>query len=327
MDRLKVSPAPHINASRTTRTLMIEVIIALIPAFIWAIYIFGTRVLTLTLLSILCCVLFEGLFCALTRRKNTVGDFSAVLSGLLLAFNLPVSAPLYFCVIGSFFAMIVVKGLFGGLGKNIVNPVLAARVFLVLSFPDGMTSYVAPLTHPSASALTVDVTQTASLLSQLRETTFPENLSALDLFLGMQSGFIGEISILLLSIGGLFLLIRRVISPLIPVSFIATVALLTFFFPQMESAVAWEFMMAQLFTGGLFLAAFFMATDPTTSPLTFKGRILYGVGCGVITVFIRYYGASPEGVPFAVLIMNLLVFYLDRYARPARFGGEARGKN
>lgn len=326
MDLLKVSTAPHIKGNRTTRTLMLEVIIALIPAFIWAIYIFGMRVLTLTALSILCCILFEALFEKMTDRKNTVGDFSAVLSGMLLAFNLPVSAPLYFCVIGAFFAIVIVKQLFGGLGKNIVNPVLAARVFLVLSFPEQMRAYVSPMTHPSPLALTVDVPQSPVLLDQLRDTTLPENLSLFDLFLGRQSGYIGEISILLLSIGGLYLIFRRVISPLIPLSFVGTVALLTFFFPQMDSAVAWEFMMAELLTGGLVLSAFFMATDYTTSPCTFKGRIIYGIGCGMITVFIRYFGASPEGVPFAVLMMNLFVWFLDRYAKPIKFGGEVRGK-
>ena len=326
MDLLKVSTSPHVRGNRTTRTLMLDVIIALIPVFVWAIYIFGVRVITLTSLSVVSCILFEYLFQKLNHREITIGDFSAVLSGVLLAFNLPVSAPLWLCVIGAFFAIVVVKQLFGGLGKNFVNPVLAARVFLFISFPHQMTTYVAPLTYPQPWKISVDITSSATLLSQLKSGVLPENISFANLFLGRIGGCIGEISSLLLLIGGLYLIARRVISPLIPLSYLGTVALITFFLPKIESAVAWEFMLVELLTGGLFLAAFFMATDYVSSPSNPKGRVVYGVGCGVLTVFIRYYGGYPEGVSFAVLIMNLFVWYLDRYAKPVRFGGESRGK-
>lgn len=317
---LTVSPSPHVKHADNTRVIMLDVVIALIPALMWGTYVFGLRVLTLTVVTVLACVLFEALFQLILKRPITIGDFSAVVTGLLIALNLPASAPLWLPVAGAFFAIIVVKQLFGGIGKNFVNPALAARVFL-FSWQQEMTGFTLPFTKLNPFSITsgaaADAVATATPLVSLKEGVIPE-ISPLSLFFGTCPGTIGEISALLLIAGGIYLLVRRVITWHIPVSYIATAAAISFFLPQNPNAAS--FALAEILSGGLLLGAIFMATDYATSPLTPRGRLIYGVGCGLITMLIRYFGGYPEGVSFAILIMNLLVWYIDGFTVPKRFG-------
>ena len=318
MKLLKVSASPHIRHEDTTRVLMGDVIIAMIPLLIWGAYVFGLRVLTVTAVSIASCVIFEALFNLILKKRVPVGDMSAVVSGILLAFNLPATIPLWIPVIGALFAMVIVKGLFGGLGKNFMNPVLAARVFLFGSWPSHMTAYSEPLVRLSALG-EIDTVTSATSLTALKNGALPTE-STFDLFIGNMSGCIGEISALLILAGGIYLIVRKVITWHIPVSFIATVAVLTLAFAP-EGLNNFNYMLAEILSGGLMLGAVFMATDYVTSPVTAKGRIIYGIGCGALTVFIRLFGGYPEGVSFAILIMNLFVWYLDKGTKPTKFGG------
>ncbi len=320
---LTVSPSPHIKHPDTTRTVMIDVLLALLPASVWGAYLFGLRVLWVILVCVGTAILAEALTQKLLRRPITVSDCSAAVTGLLLALNLPATVPLWMCAVGSAFAIIVVKQVFGGIGKNFVNPALAARVFL-FAWPEEMSFFPSPETRLglfdfSLSAEAVDVVSAATPLASLKNGILPE-ASLIDLIFGNIGGCIGEVSAILLIAGFVYLLLRRVITWHIPVAYIGTVALLTFFFPQ--GNIGLDHMLAQLFSGGLLLGAIFMATDYTTSPITPVGRLIYGVGCGLLTVFIRYFGGYPEGVSFSILMMNTLVWYLDRYTRPKRFGGE-----
>lgn len=319
MGLLKVSASPHIRHEDTTRVLMSDVIIAMLPLVIWGAYIFGPRVITVTAISVISCVLFEFLFNLIIKKPSPVGDLSAVVSGMLLAFNLPATIPLWIPVVGAAFAMIVVKGLFGGLGKNFMNPVLAARVFLFASWPSHMTNYSEPLMRLPLFGDGVDAVSSATSLTLLKSGQLPD-LSIKDMLIGNMAGCIGEISALLILAGGLYLIIRRVITWHITVSFIATVAIFSLISAPSELN-ALSYMTAQLLSGGLMLGAVFMATDYVTSPVTPKGRIIYGVGCGLLTMFIRKFGGYPEGVSFAILIMNLFVWYLDRGTKPVKFGG------
>jgi electron transport complex protein RnfD len=310
---LTVTPSPHIKHTDTTARVMLHVLIALMPAFIWGIVVFGWNAAIMPLVAVGASVLFEYLVQKLLRKPVTVGDLSAAVTGLLLGLNLPASDSYFLPVVGAAFAIVVVKQLFGGIGKNFVNPALAARVFLFLSWPDKMAAYPAPFDRT-----VVDVVASAT-----PRATGSADL--LDLFLGRCGGSIGEISALLLLIGGAYLLICRVISWHIPVAYLGTVALITLVFPQGGGFFDPSFMAFELLSGGLLLGAFFMATDYVTSPVTAKGRIIFGVGCGLLTVFFRYFGAYPEGVSFAILVMNCLVYYIDRLTRPRVFGGARHG--
>ncbi|MCL2096182.1 MAG: RnfABCDGE type electron transport complex subunit D [Oscillospiraceae bacterium] len=326
---LTVSSSPHIKGGETTSTIMAAVIISLVPSLVWAVYIFGLRALTLTLVSVVSCVFFEFAYQKIAKKRVTVGDLSAVVTGMLIAFNLPVSSPLWGPIIGSAFAIIIVKQLFGGIGKNIVNPAIAARVFMFLSFNFMSVfydsgSYKFPAFKINLNIESLDIVAGATPLSIefLKQGKLPD-IDFFNMFLGWQkNGCIGEISVLLLVAGGIFLIWRKIISWHIPVSFIGAVALLTLLFPKGSDGLV--FMTAELFSGGLFLGAIFMATDYATSPLTKNGKLIFGAGCGLITVFIRYFGAYPEGVSFAIMIMNLFVWYLDRLTRPVKFGGSAK---
>lgn len=323
---LTVSPSPHIKAPETTATIMLDVIIALIPALAWGIYAFGMRALAIALISVGCCVGFEAVSQYLLKRKIMISDLSAAVTGLLLAMNLPVTVPLWMPVVGSFFAIVVVKQLFGGLGRNFVNPALCARVFL-FSWAGEMTFFPAVGEKVNSFAVTLnpaDVISGATPLASLKNGTLPD-VNLFDMIIGNVGGCIGEVSALFLAAGGVYLLVRKVITWHTPVAFIATVAVLTFLFPQ-HGGVAIDFMLSELFAGGLFLGAFFMATDYATTPVTAMGRVIFGIGCGAITVLIRYFGGYPEGVSFAILIMNLLVWYIDKFTMPKRFGGISNGK-
>ncbi len=324
---LTVSPSPHLRNPENIASIMLDVIIALVPAMFWGVYVFGWRALLLCVLAVGCSVGFEAAAEMLLHRNVTIGDFSAVVTGLLICMNLPVSVPLWMPVVGAFFAIVVVKQLFGGIGKNFVNPALAARVFLFSSWAGYMSRF--PQAGQKINDLSVvleeaDIVAGATPLASLKNGSLPDT-NLFDSIIGNTGGCIGEVSSLLLIAGGVYLLIRRVITWHIPVAYIGTVALLTYLFPR-TGGVAVDFMLSELFAGGLMLGAIFMATDYATSPVTKNGRLLYGVGCGLLTVLIRYFGSYPEGVSFAILVMNLLVFYIDKLTVPHRFGGKPDGK-
>ncbi len=314
---LTISSSPHVHAPVTTQTIMRDVLIALFPALIGSVYFFGARALMVTLVSAAACVVFEWLWCHLMKKDKKIYDLSAVVTGVLLAFVCPPTIPYWTIIIGDLFAIILVKMLFGGIGKNFVNPALAGRAFM-FSWPVAMSTWV-KVGFENAAPLfgTVDAVTAATPLSFLHQGQLPD-VRILDAFLGNVGGCIGETSALLLLIGFLYLLVRRVLTIRIPVSYIGTVAVLAFLFPQGHDRVTW--MAYQLFTGGLMLGAIFMATDYVTSPVTHLGQIVYGIGCGVLTILIRYFGGYNEGVSYAILIMNCCVVLLDRIGRPTKFG-------
>lgn len=322
---LTVTSAPHLKNPERTSTIMLDVIVALLPATAWGVYVFGWRALVIVLASVLSAVLSEAIYQFFMNLPITIKDGSAAVTGLILALCLPVSVPVWIPIIGSFFAIIVVKQLFGGIGKNVVNPAIAARVFLFLAWPAQMSYYTAPgASLPIfADVNRIDAYASATPLGALKNGNLFE-IGLYDTLLGRIGGSIGEVSAVLLALGGLYLLIRKTIRWHIPVAYVATVALIALIFPQAEPA--WRFVAYNVFGGGLMLGAIFMATDYVTSPVTKWGRIIYGIGCGVITMVIRYFGQYPEGVSFAIMIMNLLVWYLDMYTRPSKFGGVEKKK-
>ena len=314
---LTISSSPHAHSPVTTQTIMRDVLIALIPAMLGSIYFFGFRSLLVTLVSAAACVFFEWGFCKIRKLHCKTYDLSAVVTGVLLAFVCPVTIPYWTIILGDFFAIVLVKMLFGGLGKNIVNPALAGRAFL-FSWPVLMSNWVKVGFDNAAGLLsTADAVTAATPMSAMHQGALPEE-SILDMFLGNIGGCIGETSALLLIIGFVYLLYRKVITARIPLAYIGTVAILAFLFPQSNDRIAW--MAAQVFGGGLMLGAIFMATDYVTSPLTKLGQIVYGIGCGVITILIRYFGGYSEGVTYAILCMNACAVLLDKIGRPVKFG-------
>ncbi len=322
---LTVSPSPHARRRISTASVMKDVLIALLPATVWGIYIFGLRAALVVLTCVCASVFFEFLTEWILHRPITVSDCSAAVTGLLLGLNLSPTVAWYVPLVGSAFAIIVVKQLFGGIGKNVMNPALAARVFLMMAWAGNwqgsMTFFPAAYDRVP---LGVDAVASATPLASLKAGTLPaQDLG--QMFFGQIGGCIGEISALMLLIGGVYLLVRRVISWHIPVSFLATVALLTFLFPRGEMGRV-DFMLYSLMSGGVLLGAFFMATDYVTSPVTPVGRLIFGVGCGALVVFLRYFSGYNEGVSFAILIMNALVWYLDMWTKPRVFGKRRREK-
>lgn len=306
MEKLIVTSSPHVKSNTTTSTIMRDVIIALIPALIASNIIFGLRAGLVTAVCVASCVGFEYLSRRIMNKKNTISDLSAVVTGIILAFNLPSTMPLWMCVIGSFVAIVIVKQLFGGIGQNFANPAITARIVLLVSFGTQMTNWVAPKIVAAADAVTG-----ATPMAQLAAGETP---NLLNMFLGTTGGSLGETSALALLIGGIYLVVRKVISPIIPVAFIGTV----FVF----SAALGVNPLAQILGGGLFLGAIFMATDYATSPVTNMGKLIFGIGCGFITVVIRVFGSYPEGVSFAILLMNILVPYIDKATRLKALGGK-----
>ena len=314
---LTISSSPHAHSPVTTQTIMRDVLIALVPALLGSIYFFGFRALLVTLVSAAACVFFEWGFCKVRKLHCKTYDLSAVVTGVLLAFVCPVTIPYWTIILGDFFAIVLVKMLFGGLGKNIVNPALAGRAFL-FSWPVLMSNWVKVGFDNAAGLLsTADAVTAATPMSAMHQGALPEE-SILDMFLGNIGGCIGETSALLLIIGFIYLLYRKVITARIPLAYIGTVAILAFLLPQGNDRIAW--MAAQVFGGGLMLGAIFMATDYVTSPLTKLGQIVYGIGCGVITILIRYFGGYSEGVTYAILCMNACAVLLDKIGRPVKFG-------
>lgn len=318
MKKLRAFPAPFIRTSERTHSLMMDVIIALLPAFLWGVYTFGTRVLTVAVVSVASCVLFEAILQLIRRRPVTIFDLSAVVTGLLLTMGFSSAVPIWMPVAGAFISIVVIKGLFGGLGRNLINPALAARVVLLM-WPNALHTFTAPGERLTGIGLP-QVESVTTPLDALHNGVFP-GVTLSDLILGRTAGCIGEIFPVLLLAGGVYLVVRRVISWRIPVSYIVTVACLAFLFPQIEGANL-NYMLCQLFSGGLLLGAIFMATDPVTSPTTPAGHWIYGVGCGVLTILFRYFGFFAEGMPFAILLMNLLTVVIDRFAIPTPFGGK-----
>ena len=314
---LTISSSPHAHSPLTTQVIMRDVLIALAPALVGSVYFFGFRALMVALVSMAACVLFEWGYCKITKTHCKVYDMSAMVTGLLLAFVCPVTIPYWCIILGDFFAIIVVKQLFGGIGRNIMNPALAARAFL-FSWPVIMNTWVKVGFENAAGILsTADAVTAATPMASLHQKVLPAE-SVMDLFLGNVGGSMGETSALLLLIGFVYLLLRKVVTLRIPLSFVGTVAVLTLLFPQGNDRAMW--CASQVFSGGLMLGALFMATDYVTSPVTHLGQILFGIGCGVLTVLIRYFGGYPEGVSFAILVMNACVVLLDRLGRPKKFG-------
>ena len=304
--KLTVASSPHIRGNFRTNRIMLDVVLSLVPALLVGAWVLGARALLVTLISMVAAVGTEWLYSVLTRTRNTVIDGSAAVTGMLLALTLPASVPYWQAAVGAIFAIFFVKLLFGGLGQNIFNPALAARAFLLLIYPVGLTRYAG-----------VDGVTAATPLHHMVMPALPEE-SVLDMFLGNCPGSIGEISALALLAGGAYLIWRKVISIRIPAAYIGTVAVLTLVFSKTGDPISW--MLYSLFSGGLMLGAIFMATDYATSPATPVGQVVYGIGCGILTVLFRYYGLFPEGVTYAILLMNAFVWFIDRHTAMRRFG-------
>ena len=314
---LTVSSSPHAHQESTTKTIMRDVLIALLPALVFSIYNFGIRALTVTLVSVLACYGFEKLWNILLKKNDKSYDLSACVTGVLLAFVCPVTVAYWQIVLGAAFAILVVKMLFGGLGRNVLNPALAGRAFM-MSWPVAMSTWIIPGFKNGASAFgTADIVTGATPLANMHQGLMPD-ATIWELAYGTVGGCIGETSAVMLLLGLVYLLVRKVIKITIPAAYIGTVAVLTLIFPMGNPSIQW--MACHVFGGGLMLGAIFMATDYVTSPLTKKGQIVYGIGCGALTVMIRYFGGYNEGVSYAILIMNTCVVLLDRIGRPTKFG-------
>lgn len=311
MANFVVSGTPHVRSKESIQSIMRDVIIALVPATAAGIFFFGIPALILIAVSIVACVFFEWLYQKLLKKPVTISDLSAVVTGLLLAMNLPASAPIWVPIVGAAFAIIFAKQLFGGLGQNFINPALAGRAFLLASYPTEMTTWTAPVGFSGADAVAV-----ATPLATLKTGAMPD-ASLADVILGTNiGGCIGETCAIALIIGGIYLLVKHVISWKIPVLYILTVFVLTAAIGRKGLRVP----VYEIFTGGLMLGAFFMATDYASSPVTPKGQIIFAIGCGIITTLIRIFGGYPEGVSYSILIMNLAVPLIERFTEPKIFG-------
>ena len=323
--KLIASSSPHIRSNENTRSIMLDVIIAMLPALVWAIYNFGFKALISVVVSIVACLFWEWLYRKLLKKPQSIGDLSAVVTGMLLAFVCPPELPWWALIIGAFFSIVVVKQLYGGIGCNFLNPALAGRAILLASYATAMTTWTLPTSKVDT------VVSTATPLAIMKEGTvekFTEltaNYSVGDMFIGRVGGSLGEVSALALLLGFVWLLIRKVISWHTPVAFIGTVAILT-----LISAPAGidnvQYMLYNVFGGGLMLGAIFMATDYATSPVTKPGQLIFGVGCGLLTCFIRRFGSYPEGVCYSILIMNCTTWLLDKYIRPTIYGAVKKEK-
>ncbi|MBQ6397050.1 MAG: RnfABCDGE type electron transport complex subunit D [Oscillospiraceae bacterium] len=311
---LDVAYQPQVRTNMDTRRIMLNVMLALLPSLLAATYEFGFKPVLMVIVSMCSAVFYEWAYRRLLKKSSTIFDFSACLTGMLVAITLPTSAPWWLPLIGNFFAIVIVKQLYGGLGKNFVNPALASRAFLIASYAGIMTNWVSP------RAMGLDAVAMATPMSYLYAgEPMPDYYSYRNLFLGIMPGCFGEACKLALILGGLYLIIRKIISWRIPVSYIGTVAILTFAFGH-EGYDNFSWMMYNILSGSLILAAFFMATDYATSPVTLPGQLLYGVGCGALTVLIRYFGSYPEGVTYSILIMNICTWAIDKAFRRHQFG-------
>ena len=307
MEKLTVSVSPHFSGRRTTQNIMLDVIIALIPALIASVIIFGWRSLLITSVCVSACLLSEFLFQKVCKRESTLYDLSAVVTGIILAFNLPVTIPVWQAVIGSVTAIIVVKQLFGGIGRNFANPAATSRIIMLIAFSDTMTAWYFP--QNSVDALS----GATPLVADLQNTA---SIPYLTLLLGNHGGCLGETCAIALILGGIYLLVRKVISWHIPAAFIGTVAIMSF--------LCGKDILLQILSGGLLLGAFFMATDYSTSPSTKSGKIIFGIDCGLVTVLIRFWGNLPEGVSYSILLMNILTPYISKLTRNKPLTGRAK---
>ena len=301
-NKLIVTAAPHITSADSTQKIMQRVCLALVPALIASVITFGINALILTAVTVIACVAFEYGYCKLMGRENPVGDFSAVVTGMLLAFNLPANLPWWMAIVGALVAIVVVKQLFGGMGYNFANPAIVARIALAVGFAGRMANYPKP-------ANGIDALASATPLAVAGELGTD---SYVTLLLGNHGGVLGETCAIAIILGGIYLIATKVISPMIPVTYLGTVAVL--------SLLAGKDPIVQLLSGGLLLGAFFMATDYVTSPTTAKGKLVFGIGLGVITCAIRFFGTMNEGVSFAILLMNLTVPYIDVLTRQDKLG-------
>lgn len=323
-NKLIVSSSPHVRSNEDTSYIMKQVIIALLPAAVAGVYFFRLNALSAMFFCILGTVGTEFLYQKFTKQKSTIGDSSAVVTGLLLAFNVPASLPWWMCLVGGIFAILVVKMVFGGIGCNFVNPALAARAFLLASFPVAMTAWTQPGVNWIGKNL--DAVTTATPLSFLKNGAAgladlsSNGISLADMMIGNIGGCIGETSAILLLLGGVYLMYKGIINYVIPVFYIATVFILTFLLGGFNITFA----IYQLFAGGLMLGGFFMLTDYTTSPMTKKGQIIYAVLAGLITTVIRMYGGYPEGVSYSILLVNCLAPLIDKFVRNRVFGEVAK---
>lgn len=304
MKTLNVTASPHIKGPITTNRIMLDVVISLIPALVASMLIFGARALIITCVCVAACVFFEWAYERAMKKPVTVKDFSAVITGILLAFNLPVTIPIWQALFGCFIAIVLVKQLFGGLGKNFANPAITARITMFLAFSTTMTTF---------AENSIDAVSSATPLALISGGRVSELPSLTDMLLGLRGGVLGETCIAALLLGGAYLLIRKVISWHTPVCFIGTVFVLT--------ALLGQEPVYQVLSGGLVLGAFFMATDYVTTPQTSAGKMVFGVGAGALTVLFRIYGSFPEGVSYAILLMNILTPYINKFTVPKAFGG------
>ncbi|MGO3017649.1 MAG: RnfABCDGE type electron transport complex subunit D [Anaerococcus sp.] len=300
-EKLLVTSSPHMRSDRTITKEMLDVIIALIPTGLVGAYFFGLRALLVIGTCVISCVVAEMISNKVMKRESTIGDLSAVVTGILLAYNVSVTMPIWQMILGSFFAIVVAKQFFGGIGQNVVNPALAARAFLMASWSGSMTYFVAP--------------GGVSAIASATPLSGGEQPSIMNMFIGNMGGCIGEVSTLAIIIGGIYLIYRKVIDPKVPLIYIATTAILLIVFNKSTNGI-----IEQLLSGGLFLGAFFMATDYVTIPVTPKGRIIFAIGCGLLTAIIRKFGGYPEGVSYAILLMNLTVPLIEEKTRPKVFG-------
>ncbi len=315
---LVVSSAPHIVSNVDTTRIMAMVIMALVPSFLVSVYIFGLRVISLTLVCIVSAVFFEWIWNVLMHRRQTIGDLSAALTGMLIAFNVPSGLPYWIAILGCFVAIIVVKQLFGGIGKNIANPAITARIVLFISFATEMTTWPLP-------RMAADTTSTATPLGVLAEGSgeLPTNM---EMFLGFIGGSMGEVSAIALLLGGLFLIWKKIISPIIPACFIGTVFVFAAIYYGVTGGDALNMAIFHVLAGGVMLGAFFMATDYVTTPLLPMGKVVFGIGCGLITMVIRIWGQYPEGVSFSILIMNCLTPLINDFFQKRMYGGAKKNE-
>ena len=312
-NKLIVSSSPHLKNDISTASVMRDVIIAMIPTLVAAVILFGFRALVVTATCVLFCIVFEYLFNLVTKREQTVGDFSAVVTGMLLAFNLPVTLPLWMCVIGAFVSIVIAKQLFGGIGQNFANPALVGRIVLMISFATQTSSRAVPFYYRRPDVVTSATPRAVIAKVRIGELS-ADNLPKIDdLLLGTTGGCLGETCAITLILGGIYLVARRVISPAAPLAFIGTVFVFT--------ALMGAYPLHQILSGGVLLGAIFMATDYTTTPVTFSGKIIFGIGCGLITCLIRLFGTFAEGVSFSIILMNILTPYIDQWTRSKPFGG------
>ena len=316
---LVVSSAPHLVTNMDTTRIMLMVLIGLAPSFLVSIYVFGMRVIALTAVCIIASMFFEWAWNKLMHKTQTVGDLSAAVTGTLIAFNVPAGLPYWIAIVGCFVAVIVVKQLFGGMGKNIVNPAITARIVLFISFATEMTTWPLP-------RMAADATSTATPLGVLAEggAELPSNMQ---MFLGFIGGSMGEVSAIALLIGGLFLIWKKIISPILPCCFIGTVFLFALiYYGATGEGEALQMAVFHVLAGGVMLGAFFMATDYVTSPLLPMGKVIFGIGCGLITMIIRLWGQYPEGVSFSILIMNCLTPLIENFCQKRLYGGAKKNE-